>query len=134
MLLISPMRYIFTSISWKTLGSDTEGFLPLESGIAKCENRVPPIELWIIKPHYNSNKTGGGSLIKHSVKGGFTLSTLSIHPVEYLRLHRHYDEMRTRLLRVLGLLLNQVQKSVQQITLITAVILVTELLFLPLCN
>jgi hypothetical protein len=36
------------------------------------------------------------------------MSTLSIHPVEYLRLHVHYEELRTRLLRSLGVFLGEV--------------------------
>jgi len=53
-------RYTFFGLSSKYPGV----FLPLISGIARCENRVSPIALWISKPYYNSNKTGRVALIK----------------------------------------------------------------------
>ena len=40
----------------QALSRNTEGFLLLKSGIAKCENRVPPIELWLNEPYYVVNK------------------------------------------------------------------------------
>ena len=48
------------------------------------------------------------------------MSTLSIHPVEYLRVHRHYEEMRS-----LRLLLGEVLKFSQKIASIAAVVLAT---------
>lgn len=48
------------------------------------------------------------------------MSTLSIHPVEYLRVHLHYEEMRS-----LRLLLGEVHKSLQKIASIAAVVLAT---------
>jgi hypothetical protein len=39
------------------------------------------------------------------------MSSLSIHPVEYLTVHVHYEEMRTRLMRSPALLLGEVHKS-----------------------
>jgi hypothetical protein len=38
-------------------------------------------------------------------KGGITMSTLSINPIEHLRIHLHYEETRTKVLASLGSLL-----------------------------
>jgi len=51
------------------------------------------------------------------------MSSLSIHPVEYLRVHLHYEEMRARLLRSLGLLLGEVCKFSQESAPLVAVLL-----------
>ena len=60
------------------------------------------------------------------------MSSLSIHPVEYLRVHLHYEEMRTRLMRSLRLLLGEVHKSLQEIAPIVAVLLATGIVVFAL--
>ena len=52
------------------------------------------------------------------------MSTLTIHPVEYLKLHLHYEEIQTRLLSSLGLVVKKVSNSLGQ-TAISAVFLLT---------
>ena len=42
------------------------------------------------------------------------MSTLSIHPIEYLRLHVHYEGIWTRLLTSLGSLVKKVFESSEQ--------------------
>jgi len=60
------------------------------------------------------------------------MSSLSIHPVEYLKVHLHYEEIRPRLLRSLRLLLSEVHQSSQQAVSIVVVLLATGVLVFAL--
>ena len=55
------------------------------------------------------------------------MSTVSIHPVEYLRLHLHYDEVRTRLRASLESFFANVCESVERATTVAVVLLVSAL-------
>ena len=55
------------------------------------------------------------------------MSTLSIHPVEYLRLHLHYEEVRTRLGVSLESFFASVCASVERATTAAVVLLVAAL-------
>jgi hypothetical protein len=50
------------------------------------------------------------------------MSTLSIHPIEYLRLHLHYDEISTRLITPLKLLLKKVFELSEEAATIAVVL------------
>jgi spore maturation protein SpmA len=60
------------------------------------------------------------------------MSTFSIHPVEYLKLHLHYEETRTRVLSSLGSVARKVFNSSEQAATI-AVVLLTVGLFVLAC-
>ena len=60
------------------------------------------------------------------------MSTLSIHPVEYLKLHLHYEEIRTRLLSSLGLVVKKVLNTSEQAVLIAAFLLTVGLVIFGL--
>jgi spore maturation protein SpmA len=51
------------------------------------------------------------------------MSTLSIHPVEYLKLHLHYEETRTRLLSSLRSVAKRVFNSSEQAVTIAVILL-----------
>jgi hypothetical protein len=52
------------------------------------------------------------------------MSTLSIHPImEYLRVHSHYEESRSRLLGLLGLIVKKVFDFSEQAATIAVVLL-----------
>jgi hypothetical protein len=55
------------------------------------------------------------------------MSTLSIHPREYLRLHLHYEEIRTRFLTSPGSLVKKVFESSEQAATIAVVLLTVGL-------
>ncbi|MDX1778429.1 MAG: hypothetical protein R3339_06080 [Thermodesulfobacteriota bacterium] len=55
------------------------------------------------------------------------MSALSIHPVEYLKGHLHYEEIRTRLLSSLGLVARKVFNSSEQAATIAVVMLTVGL-------
>jgi hypothetical protein len=55
------------------------------------------------------------------------MSTLSIHPGEYLRLHVHYKEVRTGLLASLRSLVQKVSAPVERAATIAVVLLVAAL-------
>ena len=55
------------------------------------------------------------------------MSTLSIHPVEYLKAHLHYEETRTRVLSSLGLVARKVLNSSEQAATIAVVLLTVGL-------
>ena len=55
------------------------------------------------------------------------MNTLSIHPIEYLRLHLHYEEVRTGLLASLGSLVKKVFESSEQAATIAVVLLTVGL-------
>ena len=55
------------------------------------------------------------------------MSSLSIHPVEYLRVHLHYEEMRS-----LRVLLGEVHKSLQKIASMAAVVLAAGIVVLAI--
>ena len=59
------------------------------------------------------------------------MSTLSIHPIEYLRLHLHYEEVRTGLLASLGSLVKKVFESSEQAATIAVFLLTVGLV---VCN
>ena len=59
--------------------------------------------------------------------GGITMSTLSIHPIEYLRVHLHYEETRTRVLSSLGSVAKKVFNSSEQAATIAVVLLTVGL-------
>jgi hypothetical protein len=52
-----------------------------------------------------------------------TMSAFSIHPVEYLKLHLHYEETRTRVLSSLGSVARKVFNSSEQAATIAVVLL-----------
>ena len=62
--------------------------------------------------------------------GGITMSTLSSHPVEYLKLHVHYEEIRTRLLYSVGSVVKKVFNSSEQAAAISVVLLTVGLVIL----
>ena len=51
------------------------------------------------------------------------MSTLSIHPIEYLRVHVHYEEVWTRLVTSLGSLVKKLFESSAQAATIAVVLL-----------
>ena len=55
------------------------------------------------------------------------MSTLSIHPIEYLRVHLHYEEIRTRLIGQLRLFVKKVLESSEQSATIAMVLLTVGL-------
>ena len=55
------------------------------------------------------------------------MSTLSIHPIEYLRVHLHYEEVRTGLLASLGSLAKKVFESSEQAATIVVFLLTVGL-------
>ena len=55
------------------------------------------------------------------------MSALSTHPMEYLRLHVHYEEVRRGLLASLGSLAKKVSAPVERAAAIAVVLLVTAL-------
>ena len=55
------------------------------------------------------------------------MSTLSIHPVEYLRLHLHYEEVRTRLRASLESFIVNVGASLERATTTAVVLFVAAL-------
>jgi len=60
------------------------------------------------------------------------MSSLSIHPVEYLKVHLHYEEMNKGLLRALRLLLGELHDSSQKIVSTVAVLLATGMVVFAL--
>ena len=62
------------------------------------------------------------------------MSTLSIHPIEYLRLHLHYEEVRTELLASLGSLVKKVFESSEQAATIAVVVLFFSLVIFSLAT
>jgi len=56
------------------------------------------------------------------------MSTLSIHPIEYLRLHLHYEAVRTRLLTSVGSYVKKVFESSEQAATIAVVLFSVGLL------
>ena len=52
------------------------------------------------------------------------MSTLSIHPIEYLRLHLHYEEVRTGLLASLASSVKKVCAPVERAVTIAVIVLV----------
>ena len=60
------------------------------------------------------------------------MSTLSIHPIEYLRLHLHYEEVRTGLLASLGSLVKKVFESSEQAATIAVLLLTVGLVIFGL--
>jgi hypothetical protein len=55
------------------------------------------------------------------------MSTLSIHPMEYFRLHLHYEEARTGLLASLRSLVRQISAPVERAATVAVVLLVAAL-------
>ena len=62
------------------------------------------------------------------------MSTLSIHPIEYLRLHLHYEEVRTGLLAPLGSLVKKVSESTAYTAILVTMVLIVALVVLALIN
>ena len=58
------------------------------------------------------------------------MSTLSIHPVKYLKAHLHYEEIRTQLVTSLGSVAKRVFNSSEQAAAITVVLLTVGLVIL----
>ena len=56
------------------------------------------------------------------------MSTLSIHPIEYLRQHLHYEEVRTGLLASLGSFVKKVFESSEQAATIAVFLLAVGLI------
>ncbi len=55
------------------------------------------------------------------------MSTFPIHPVEYVKLHLHYEETRTRVLSSLGAVVKKVFNSSEQAATIAVVMLTVGL-------
>jgi hypothetical protein len=55
------------------------------------------------------------------------MSTLSIHPVEYLKLHLHYKETRKRFLSSLSSLAKRIFNSSEQATTVVVVLMTVGL-------
>ena len=51
------------------------------------------------------------------------MSTMSIHPIEYLRIHLHYEETRTKVLASLGSLVKKVFESSERAATIAVILL-----------
>ena len=62
------------------------------------------------------------------------MSTLSIHPIEYLKLHLHYEEVRTGLLASLRSLIKKVFESSEQAATLVAVLLTVGLVIFGLAT
>ena len=58
------------------------------------------------------------------------MSTLSNHPVEYLKIHVHYEQLRARLLYSVGSVVKKVFNSSEQAAAITVVLLTVGLVIL----
>ena len=58
------------------------------------------------------------------------MSTLSNHPVEYLKIHVHYEQLRTRLLSSVGSVVKKVFNSSEQAAAISVVLLTVGLVIL----
>ena len=58
------------------------------------------------------------------------MSTLSNHPVEYLKVHVHYEQIKTRLLSSVGSVVKKVFNSSEQAAAITVVLLTVGLVIL----
>ena len=56
------------------------------------------------------------------------MSTFPIHPVEYLKLHLHYEETRTRVWSSLGSVVKKVFNSSEQAATIAVVLLTVGLI------
>ena len=59
--------------------------------------------------------------------GGSTMSTFPIHPVEYLKVHLHYEETRTRVFSSLVSIARKVFNSSEQAATIAVVMLTVGL-------
>lgn len=68
-----------------------------------------------------------GSNSKKLEIGGITMSTFPIHPVEYLKLHLHYEETGTRVLSSLGSVARKIFNSSEQGATIAVVLLTVGL-------
>ena len=55
------------------------------------------------------------------------MSTLSIHPVEYLKLHLHYEETKTRVLSSLGSVVKKGFSFAEQVATIVVILLTVGL-------
>ena len=55
------------------------------------------------------------------------MSILSIHPVEYLKIHLHYEEVKLRLLSLFGWAVEKVCKPSEQTATIAVVLLIIGL-------
>jgi len=55
------------------------------------------------------------------------MNTLSMHPIEYLRVHVHYEEFRTLLLTSLGSLVKKIFESSERAVAIAVILLVAGL-------
>jgi hypothetical protein len=62
------------------------------------------------------------------------MSTLSIHPIEYLKLHLHYEETRIRALTSLKSLVKKVFQSAAHIATLVTIVLIVALVVLALTN
>ena len=62
------------------------------------------------------------------------MSTVSIHPIEYLKLHLHYEETRIRVLASLGALVKKVSESAAHTATLVAIVLIVALVVLALIN
>ena len=58
------------------------------------------------------------------------MSTLSNHPVEYLKVHVHYEQIKTRLLSSVGSVVKKVFYSSEQAAAITVVLLTVGLVII----
>ncbi len=56
------------------------------------------------------------------------MSTLSIHPVEYLRLHLHYEEVRSGLRASLGSYVKKVLPSLERVVALAVILLTAALI------
>jgi hypothetical protein len=79
-----------------------------------------------------ARKQSAGVLIITHYGRRITMSTLSIHPIEYLRLHVHYEGIWTRLLTSLGSLVKKVFESSEQAATIAVLLLTVGLVIFGL--
>ncbi len=62
------------------------------------------------------------------------MSTITIHPVNYIKTHSHYQEYRSRLLTTLGYYVKKLFSPAEGITTFAVVILIAALIFLVFMN
>jgi len=62
------------------------------------------------------------------------MSTLSIHPIEYLKLHLHYEGTRTSVLASLRALVKKVSESTTYTATLVATVLIVALVVFALSN
>ena len=106
-------------------------FYALNQGFRSVKTGIPRLNLTRLKRIMKARKQQTLVQTIQTVSiGGITMSTLSSHPVEYLKLHVHYEEIRTRLLSSVGSVVKKVFNSSEQAAAITVVLLTVGLVIL----